>query len=84
MGQGKAYNVELDRQSRIDEMRIDWEARQSKEESGEEYVAPFDDGEYTSDVQNYFNATGNASRAKITQTPSGGGSDKISTEKPSF
>ena len=82
MGQGKAYNIELDRQSRIDEMRIDWEARQSKEESGEEYVAPFDDGEYTSDVQNYFNTTGNASHAKITQIPSGGDSDEIPTEKP--
>jgi hypothetical protein len=84
MGQGKAYNFELDRQSRIDEMRIDWEARQSKEESDGEYLVAFDDGEYTSDVQNYFNATGSASRAKAPKASSGGDSDEISNEKPTL
>ncbi|RDW60139.1 putative inorganic phosphate transporter [Coleophoma crateriformis] len=55
-GQGKHYNPELDRQSKIADMRAEWELRESEkaaQESGE-----IDDGnEFSPEVHAYFRST---------------------------
>jgi hypothetical protein len=68
MGQGKLYSPELDYQSKIADMRSDWEAKiAAKDLQNEGLVSPFEE-EYTEDVQNYLNATTSktASNEKLT------------------
>lgn len=59
MGVGKHYNPELDRQSKIVEMREDWEIKQveklSREDGGDE------DDEYSHEAHEYFKRTNGAS-----------------------
>ena len=52
-GIGKQYNPELDYQSKINDMRSDWETRQQEKASNEEGLADEDD-EYSDDVNNFF------------------------------
>jgi hypothetical protein len=79
-GQGKAYDPGLDYQSRIADLRGDWEARQAEKAASEEDLLPFDEGEYSNDVQNYFNATRGTS-SKTPRVANRGDSDEVSDEK---
>jgi len=55
-GIGKAYNPELDYQSKIEDMRQDWEAKIAMRNSNQLEGGEMEDSEYTSDVQSYFAA----------------------------
>lgn len=55
-GVGKAYNPQLDYQSKIDDMRKDWERKVVEKQANEDSVGDLDDDEYTTDVQSYFAA----------------------------
>ena len=58
-GVGKHYNAELDYQQKIQEMRTEWEANESRryaEKAGEDDDA-FDDSLYSSGVSTYFERT---------------------------
>jgi hypothetical protein len=60
-GVGKPYNAELDYQSKIADMREEWEAKQEeKYQKGKDDEAD-DYDEYTSDVHSYFQATSKGS-----------------------
>lgn len=76
-GQGKGYNPELDYQSKINDMRGDWEAQQAAKQTKEDGLADEDD-EYNDDVHGYFKAT---SRAPTHTTSKDADSDEISNEK---
>lgn len=83
MGVGKNYNPELDRQSKINDMRADWEAKQSEKQSREDGLADEED-EYSVDVHNYFAASGSPrlrtkNSEKNSSEPSS--ADDISNEK---
>ncbi len=61
-------------------MRGDWEARQAEKETSEDDLVLFDEGEYSSDVEKYFNA-GRSTPSKAPQIQENGDSDEISNEK---
>lgn len=77
MGVGKHYNPELDRQSKIVEMREDWEAKQVEKMSRED--GGVEDEEYGADVHEYFKKTNGAS----TTEKSASSDDEITDEKRS-
>lgn len=52
-GIGKQYNPELDYQSKINDMRADWEQKQAERAQNESGLADEED-EYSADVHNYF------------------------------
>jgi hypothetical protein len=68
-GVGKAYNPELDKASKIKDMREEWEHRESEKQKREDGLAgdDLDDDEYSADVHNYFHKTRGA------QSPASGG-----------
>ncbi|KAH7354791.1 putative inorganic phosphate transporter C8E4.01c [Rhexocercosporidium sp. MPI-PUGE-AT-0058] len=81
-GVGKAYNPDLDKASKIKDMREDWEHRESEKQKREDGLAgdDLDDDEYSADVHNYFQTT------RGTPSPSAGvlrnsSTDEISNEK---
>ena len=53
MGIGKQYNPELDYQSKINDMRSDWELKQQEKAADESGLAHEDD-EYSDEVHHYF------------------------------
>lgn len=55
-GIGKQYNPELDYQSKINDMRSDWELKQAQKAANENGLADEDD-EYSDDVHKYFTAS---------------------------
>jgi hypothetical protein len=59
-GIGKYYDPELDYQSKINDMRADWEAKQAEKQTNEDGLASEED-EYNAEVHSYFHATGNNS-----------------------
>ena len=52
-GIGKQYNPDLDYQSKINDMRSDWETKQQEKAANENGLADEDD-EYSNDVHTYF------------------------------
>lgn len=62
-GVGKCYNPQLDYQSKIDDMRKDWEAKLAKKQS-DEHAVGIDDDEYTTEVQSYFASTSPVLRSR--------------------
>lgn len=81
-GVGKAYNPELDKASKIKDMREDWELREAEKQKREDGLAgdEFDDDEYSADVHNYFHET------RGSRSPNGGvlqnsSSDEADNEK---
>lgn len=53
----KAYDPELDRQSRVKELRVMWEARQQQkalEEPGQPIIVPAEDDELSSNAESFF------------------------------
>ncbi|KAG0647862.1 putative inorganic phosphate transporter 1-6 [Hyphodiscus hymeniophilus] len=52
-GIGKQYNPELDYESKISDMRSDWEAKQQEKANNENGLADEED-EYSEDVHNFF------------------------------
>jgi hypothetical protein len=81
-GVGKYYNPELDYESKINDMRADWEARQAEKQANEDELAVYDD-EYSDQVHNYFTrSTKNTPVIKpMNQQASAADSDEISNEK---
>jgi hypothetical protein len=77
-GVGKHYDPVLDRQSKIDDMRADWEFKQAEKQSREDGLADEDDDEYSPEVHQFFSANGSVtSRGKLEHNSS----DEISNEK---
>ena len=78
-GVGKYYNPEADYQSKIADMRADWELREQEKANNEDHLA-VDDEDYTPEIHNYFRSTGSPnlrSDNKLTTADS----DEISDEK---
>jgi MFS family permease len=61
-GAGKYYDPELDFQSKIVDLREDWEAKQMEKEGSEEFG---DMGEYSSEINEYFRKTRGGSASKL-------------------
>jgi len=74
------YNPELDRESKIVDLRSDWEARQLEKQSREDGLAD-DDEEYSDDIHRYFNSTKNPAQAKLEASHLHHSSDEMSNEK---
>jgi hypothetical protein len=83
-GVGKHYNPELDYQSKINDMRADWEAKEAERQSKEDGVVEHDD-EWSDEVHNYFRTTRSPEIAPMTgpagKTVSSDGSDGMNNEK---
>jgi len=77
-GVGRHYNPELDRPTKIADMRAEWEAKQTERINNEEVVGQADD-EYTGEVHDYFHKT--AAEGKSSSSPqtksSSEGNEKI-------
>lgn len=56
MGAGKHYNPDLDYQSKINDLREDWEFKQG-EKADKEAAVTSDDDEYTEHINDYFRST---------------------------
>jgi hypothetical protein len=80
-GVGKAYDAELDYQQRINDMRLDWEAREAEKQTNENGLVDvaFDDDVYSTDVHNFFRSTSKSGNPVKARTA--GDSDEISNEK---
>ena len=72
-GVGKHYNIELDYQQRVEEMRHDWEESQRLKSEAEHADADndFDDEDWHSEVSTYFKRTGTSSIGKKTSPTDG-------------
>lgn len=79
-GVGKSYNAELDYQSKIADMREEWESKQNETYKKGEEIDDYD--EYSDDVHTYFRGT---SKASPLMTPRNGNhsdsSGVVSNEK---
>jgi hypothetical protein len=84
MGVGKYYDPDLDYQSKIDDMRADWESRQSEKYKDD---VVFDD-EYSEDVHNFFRQNSKAGDGLMkpfpqAQSESSSAEAEVSNEKTS-
>lgn len=65
-GVGKLYDPQADKTQKIEDMRADWEEKQSEKEQNENGQADFDDDdEYSAEIHNYFQAARGNSRTKL-------------------
>jgi hypothetical protein len=81
-GVGKSYNPELDYQSKIKDMRLDWEGHEAEKQSNENGLddVAFDDDVYSADIHNYFRSTSGSS-IPVKAKGAGADSDEIPNEK---
>jgi len=78
-GVGKHYDPELDYQSKIDDMRADWEMKQTEKYSKEELV---DDDEYSTEIHDFFTRQSGTRPAAAAKPKAGSEtSDSVSNEK---
>lgn len=80
-GVGKHYNPELDRISKITDMRAEWEAKQHEKRGMEEAGIDQVDDHFEKEVHDYFKNTSPNSPAVKRTSGTESGSDEISNEK---